>query len=166
MLTGDHHQLALSERGRDAEVLLDQQDRETFLLESPKGRDHPLDDCRRKAFGGLVHDDQLRVGDEGAPDREHLLLAARELRTAVALPLGETREEVVDAFSRPVLAAVRSRAARRDSKVLVDRERREQPAPLWHVADAAAGDLVGLPADQLLPLEADRPVRCWVGLCP
>ena len=30
---GDHHQLALGERGRHAEVLLDQQDREALLLE-------------------------------------------------------------------------------------------------------------------------------------
>ena len=32
----------------------------------------------------------------GAPDREHLLLTARELGAAVALPLGEAREELVD----------------------------------------------------------------------
>ena len=39
--------------------------------------DQPLDDGRREALGRLVHDQQLRVGQQRAADREHLLLAAR-----------------------------------------------------------------------------------------
>jgi hypothetical protein len=43
--------------------------------------------------------------------------------------------------------------------VLVDGERLEQPAPLRHVPDAGAGDLVGRAAEDLLALEGDRPRR-------
>src|SRR5262245_18523075 len=97
----DHHELALRQRRRDAEVLLDQQDAEPLLLERPEGLDQQLDDRRSEALGGLVHDQQLRVQHQGAADREHLLLSARELRSAVPLSLGEAWEELVDPGSVP-----------------------------------------------------------------
>ncbi len=107
--------------GRDAEVLLDQEDAQALLLELAERLDQHLDDRRREALGGLVHDQQLRVRDQGAADREHLLLAAGELGAAVALALGEPREELVDAVDRP---AARCRSAlatmRRCSSTLSD----------------------------------------------
>ena len=102
----DHDELALGERGRDAEVLLDEEDREPLRLEELERLDEALDDRRREALRGLVHDEDPRVRDEGAADREHLLLAAGELGSTVALPLGEAREQLVDALARP-FAAVR-----------------------------------------------------------
>ena len=56
-----------------------------------------LDDRRREALGRLVHDQQPRVEQQRAADREHLLLAAGELRAAVPAALGEAREQLVDA---------------------------------------------------------------------
>ena len=86
-----------------------------------------------------------------APDREHLLLATRELRAAVALALGEPREELVDALARPLAARLRAgRAPRGDPQVLVDGERREEATALRDVADAVPRDLVRLAADELL----------------
>ena len=154
----DHDELALGERGRDAEVLLDEEDREPLCLEELERLDEPLDDRRRKALRGLVHDEDPRVRDERATDREHLLLAAGELRSAVALPLGEAREQLVDALARP-LAAVRLAPAARDAQVLVDRERREEAAALGHVPDASPRDLVRGDADEFLPVEEDRALR-------
>src|SRR5215470_6071892 len=59
-------------------VLLDQHDREPLRLE-PADRRHDLrDDLRRQPLGRLVHQEDARVRHERAPDREHLLLAARE----------------------------------------------------------------------------------------
>ena len=51
------------------------------------------------------------------------------------------------------------RARADHAQVLVDAERREEPAALRHVADAAGGDLVRGLAEQLVALEADRPGR-------
>ncbi len=59
------------------------------------------DDDGREAFGRLVHDQQLRVGQQRARDRQHLLLAAGELAAAIVLALGEAREGVVDALDGP-----------------------------------------------------------------
>ena len=57
------------------------------LDERLEGLDQLLDDRRREPLGGLVHDQQRRVREQRAADREHLLLAAGELRAAVPLAL-------------------------------------------------------------------------------
>src|SRR5205085_10586676 len=85
-------------------------------------------------------------------DREHLLLAAGELRAAVALALGEAGEQLVDLRRRPAAVA---RAPGEHPQMLVHRKRAEEPASLRHVADPELRDLVGGLADQLLALEAD-----------
>ena len=124
---GDHHELALGDRGRHAEVLLDQQNREALLRELLERLDQVLDDRRREALGGLVHHEERRVGEQSAADREHLLLTAGELCAAVSLALGEPREELVDALDVQPLEV--SRVAEHP-QMLVDRERREQATAL------------------------------------
>src|SRR6185295_17948250 len=67
-------------------------------------RDRPPDlgdDERCEPFGRLVEDQQQRIGEQRAADREHLLLAARELLAAVVEPLGEARKRRQDALERP-----------------------------------------------------------------
>ena len=59
----------------------------------------------REAFGRLVHQDQRRVGHQGAPDRQHLLLAAAERAAGIVEPLGELRKLGQHGVERPVLAA-------------------------------------------------------------
>ena len=86
-------------------------------------------------------------------DREHLLLAAGELRAAVALALGQAREELVDGPGRPAAAVRRAE----HPQVLLRGERREEAPPLRDESDPRAGDLVGLLARDLLAAEADRP---------
>src|SRR5205085_5862946 len=83
-----------------------------------------------------------------------LLLAAGELRAAVALPLGEPREQLVDLRRRPAAASVATPPGEH-SQMLVHRQRAEEPPSLRHVADPELRDLVGSLADQLLILEAD-----------
>ena len=102
--------------------------------------DQVLDDRRREPLGGLVHDQQLRVRQERAADREHLLLAAGELRAAVLLALGEAREELVDRGRRPARRrAAARRIMRRCSSTESDGNSRR---PCGHVADPEPGDLV------------------------
>src|SRR5439155_9367139 len=110
-------ELALGDRRCHAEVLFDQQDRKPFLFELRERLDEVLDDRRRKALGGLVHDQERRVRDQGARNREHLLLTAGELRTTVALALLQPWKELVCAFHRP---ALRAAAPTDHSQMLVD----------------------------------------------
>ena len=106
---------------------------------------------------GSSINEHLRVRDERASDREHLLLAARELRTAVALPLRQTWEQVVDTLTGPFAATVRRRTAGRDAEVLVDGERREEATTLRNVAEPQPGDLVRLQADEFSAVEPNGP---------
>ncbi len=144
----DHHADAVGDRHRHAEVLLDQEDgNPAFGGKRAQRLGDLVDDHRRQAFGRLVHDEQLGPQQESAPDREHLLLAARKLGAAVGAPLRQAREHRIDAVD---LALARCDQAQR----LVDRERRPDAAALRHVGDAAPGDLVRCAAEDLL---ADQP---------
>ena len=82
--------------------------------------DQVLDDRRREPFRGLVHDQERRVRQQRAADREHLLLSTGELRAAVLAALGEPREELVDALDRPAPGA--ASAPGDHPQVLVHRE--------------------------------------------
>ena len=49
---------------------------------------------RREAFGGLVEEQQARVGHQRSADGQHLLLAARELIAAMVEALGEAGKKL------------------------------------------------------------------------
>src|SRR5262249_38621335 len=88
---------------RDLGVLLDQQQRQIVLaFEAVESGEQSIDDDRGEALERLVHQQQRRIAHQRAADRQHLLLAARELVTAIAAPLGERREKVVDPGERPL----------------------------------------------------------------
>src|SRR5713226_2939324 len=69
------------------DVLLDQENRLAFALQARDGAADLGDDQRRKAFGGLVHQQHSRISHERPPDREHLLLAPRERARHLLQPL-------------------------------------------------------------------------------
>ena len=74
-----------------------------------------VDDRRGEPGGGLVEQDQARIGDERPGEREHLALAARERARTGAPPLVEQREHLDDALdlrarrSLPTTRALSSR---------------------------------------------------------
>ena len=120
--------------------------------------DHLLDDHRRQAFGRLVHHQQLRLEQQRPADRQHLLLAARELRAAVAAcarpGAGTSRR-----CDRPRAAAAPPGAGSRRPT-----ERRPDAPALRHVGDAAPGDSVrrqaagsARPHRRMLPLRRHQP---------
>ena len=149
----DHHADAIGHVDRDAEVLLDQQHRDLALGGQPAQRGHHLlDDDRREPFGGLVHHQQARLEQQGAADRQHLLLAAGKLRAAMALALCQPREHGIDALH---VTPPRCHEAQR----LVHRERGPHAPPLRDVGDAGASDLVRREAEDLLAREPDA-ARC------
>src|SRR5215469_3831509 len=88
--------MAVGEGRGEVKVLLDQQDREALL---PKPADHPADllhDYRREALGRLVQQQHGRAGAQHSADRQHLLLAARELGPLAAAAFPEIGENRVD----------------------------------------------------------------------
>ncbi len=110
--------------------------------------DHAPDlghDQRREPFGGLVEDQQARVGHQRAADGKHLLLAARELLAAMRKPLGQARKGGHHAVEGPGAAAVDARALAHH-EVLAHREVREDAAAFGHIADAQARHFLGRPA--------------------
>ncbi len=88
-------------RGK-AEILLDQKKVKPFCF---KVADHVadlLDDDRGQPLGRLVEQQQPGAGAQDAADRQHLLLAARELGALAAPALqevGEDRVDLVDAHA-------------------------------------------------------------------
>src|SRR5437016_829281 len=92
---GDHDQLPVCQRSCHAEVLLDEQEGDPFVLEALAGVHELFDYGRREPLGRLIHDQELRVEQQRATDCEHLLLTSGELRSAVPLPLGKARKELV-----------------------------------------------------------------------
>src|SRR6185503_15597814 len=99
------HVVAVRYLGQRLHVLVDDEDRETLALELS---DRAVDlgaDQRREAFCRFVQDEEARVGHQCPGNREHLLLAARELIAVVAPPRFEVRKELEHPLERPVAFA-------------------------------------------------------------
>src|SRR5882672_10458595 len=138
-------------------VLLDQQDRHAlFLVDAPDdGEDLPHQD-RRQAKRRLIEQQQRRAVHQRAPDREHLLLAARELSGRLVQPFPEPRKISVDEFqivSDGVAVLARIGA---HHQVLAHAQERKHLAPLGHVAKTEPHDLVGFHALDRLAEKFDR----------
>jgi hypothetical protein len=90
-------------------VLVDHQDRLAARAQRPEAAPDLLAHQRRQPLGRLVEDQQARLGDQGAADREHLLLAAGELVAEVVAP---SRRRGNSSKTRPMRsAALLARAA-------------------------------------------------------
>src|SRR5712691_11437677 len=148
-----HHVVTVGHRGREAEVLLDQQDREALGLEAPDRGADLLDDDGREPLGGLVEQEELRAGPQDPRDRQHLLLTARELRALAPKPLPEVGEQAEDRVeAEPARADLG-----RQQQVLLDVEAREDSTLLGAEGDPAPRDHVRRLVDQLRAAESDRP---------
>ena len=122
---------------RHADILLDHEHRHVAIL--AEAHQHLLDlgdDDRRQSFGRLIHDQQMRIGQKRARDREHLLFAAGELTAAMVLAFGKPGEGLVDALDGPGTAP----HSGGEFEMLVDAERAPQAPALRDVTDTEARD--------------------------
>src|SRR3954449_9178808 len=162
-LLDDHVPVGEARQGVD--VLVDDDDRLALALEALQAGPDLGPDERRQALRRLVEDEELRVRHQGPADREHLLLAAGELRAEVVAALLQPREQLVDALERP--ARRPGAGGRGRDEVLVHGERREHLPALGHEADAALGDPVWREPGKRAALEDDlaaaRPLGTHLG---
>src|ERR1700757_590196 len=89
------------------------------------------------------------VGDQGAAAPEHLLLATRELVAEIAAAFLKPRKQLVDARLGPWAGQGHG------GEILLDGERFEDVALLWHPADAGKGALVRAQRRDVAAIEAD-----------
>ena len=97
-----------------------------------------VDQDRREAERGFVHDDGAGLGHHGPAEGEHLLLAAGQGRGgAVQAVLHAQRHQLQGGIQPPLrLGAVAARAISAKHQVLPARQLTEQAAPLGHQHDA------------------------------
>ena len=77
-----------------------------------------LHDDRRQALGRLVEQQQVGAGAQDAGDRQHLLLAARQLGALAAPPLLQVGKELVDLARRSCRPACTTGGSSRFSSTL------------------------------------------------
>src|SRR5262249_35399853 len=138
-----------------AHVLLDDEDRVPLLADAADQVEQAEHHDRGQPHRRLVEQDELGARHEGAPHREHLLLAAREAARPLAGALGEDGEEAVHALDALREAGPRRRQERAHLEVLGDAQLGEEAPALRHVGDAVGHDLVGRAPGQLGALERD-----------
>src|SRR5438067_649953 len=120
------------------DVLVDEEKRQAIRLQLGNRAVDLLAYERRETFGRFVEDQEARVGHQRAPDRKHLLLAARELVAVVRLPLTELRKEREHALERPPTAAPRGR-----DQVFAHRQVGEYLSSLGDEAEARLRNPIG-----------------------
>src|SRR5258705_721766 len=132
------HDIAALRHGADhVEILLDENDGDVGLaIKVHDGAGDILDNRRLDAFRWFVEQDQRRVADHDAPDRQLLLLAAGQRSGLLGAPFGENGKRAVDP---PVVSGL-DLAARHftDLDGFLDTHARKNVATLRHVADAEA----------------------------
>ena len=97
--------------------------------------------CGARPFRRLVHQQHARIAHQRAADRQHLLLAAGQMRGDLLVPLMQTRKHGEHRVRGPrrVLAAG-IRLARGDHQVLAHGQALEDAAALRHQRHAARRD--------------------------
>src|SRR6266849_6569657 len=149
-----HDHVLVGESLGEVKVLLDQQDGQAELALDPSQRALDLEDDRRlDALGRLVEHEELRLRQERASDREHLLLAARQDAALACQERRERREQLERLVQRGGAPA----AEECHAQVLLHGQMGENLAPLRDVADAGARPTVWRPPGDLGAVEAHLP---------
>jgi hypothetical protein len=146
---------------RDVDALLDEDDRRPLVADGAHDFEELLDDHRRQTEGELVDHEHLRFGKEGHAERQHLLLATRQVGGGFVETLAKDREHLLhdrESFLGPPLVILHPG---RDSEVLAHGQCGEHALAARHHGDAEGGDLVRRRVGDVTPVEDDRPVA-WL----
>src|SRR5438552_1266252 len=141
--------------GHVMDVGLGDQDRSAQLGDRRDTLAHGRDDRGREPLEGLVEQEQVGVEREGPRDREHLPLAAAQLRALAPRVPPEHREDAVGELDALRGGAPPGPRPRGDLDVLGHGEVGEDPAVLRRPPDAEPRDLVRPAAVDGLAAELD-----------
>ena len=140
---------------RPFDVLLDQQQRRALVAQAAEQLAHLLDQHRHDALRRLVEQDHLRLGDHGAGDRQHLLLAAGHRDGLLVEALRQARKGLGDARSIAARSPALGRRATRPSRRFSAHRQAGHDAPLLrHVGQAQAEARMGRQRQQFLARES------------
>ena len=141
-----------------AHVLFDQEDRQPLRVDLAQRAEDALHDDRRQTHRRLVKQQQARPGQQRAADREHLLLAARQVAGQAADALVQAREQrqhpLEIAGDGSAAGPVSRPAVGTELQVLAHRQGRQDGAAFCDLHQAAFDDLVRLQPGQIFALEA------------
>src|SRR5437867_1656089 len=150
------HVASVREPERARHVLLDEHDRRAVAIDTLQSVEDELHRHRRQPEARLVQQEEPRAGHEPAPDRAHLLLAARQRPGQLPLALAQAGEEREDKLER-VVPPPPVRGAPAELEIVSDRHRGKELAPLRHVGDAPRDDLGRSETIEPRALEFDAP---------
>lgn len=134
------------------DVLVDDEYRLPFLLQFADALPDFFAYEGRQPFGGFVKNEQAGIGQQGARNGQHLLLAPGKLAPHGAASLFQAGKQPIRLGQVP-----RPRAPGRGDEVFFDAEVRGNVPALWHQAYAQAADAVWRHAGDGLPLENHLP---------
>src|SRR2546425_5659951 len=150
------HVASVRELERARHVLLDEHDRHAVAIDPLQSVEDELHRHRRQSEARLVQQQEARARHEPAPDRAHLLLAARQRPGKLTLTLVQAREEREDELERIVpVAPVRGPATK--LQIVAHRHRGKELAPFRHMSDAPRDDLGRPQTVEPRALEFDTP---------
>src|SRR5262249_53610334 len=98
-----HHVTGTGDSSRTADVLLHEQQRDALAAHSGKRFENFTHDHRGQAFGRFIHKQELWRSDQGADDRQHMLIAAGEGLAELATSLAQARKETEHAVEPAAL---------------------------------------------------------------
>src|SRR5438105_12818324 len=82
-------------------ILLNQQNRNPLVAHLRHDAKYFPDHQRGQPLRRLIEDEELWVEQQSPTDRQHFLLAAGKLATAMKFALGQSREKLVDTLGSP-----------------------------------------------------------------
>src|SRR2546425_3252637 len=138
-------------------VLLDEQDRGALLVDVADDLEDRLHQDRCEPHRRLVEEHDLRPRHQRAPDREHLLLAARKRPALLVQAFLQAREEAEDALLVLLDALHVVSRERAHLQVLADGHARKDAPALGRVRDAEPDDLVRRELREVLAAERQLP---------
>ena len=139
--------------------MLHQQNRGAALaVDAHHDLENLFGELRRQAQTGLIQQDQVGVGHQGARDRQHLLLSAGEQAGVLGSALTQDGEVVVHTFdvlgdTLTVLAGVGAH-----QQVVAHAQQREHFASLGYMTQALLHNKCGVLGGDVAALEFDRPL--------
>ena len=141
---------------RDVERLLDDDHRESLLLELAHDLEQRLDGHRRKAERQLVDEQYLGFVDQRHGEGEHLLLSPGQVARRRLPPLDEDRESPECGLAAPARVAAVVQVGRHP-KVLLDGQRAEHRVAAHELHDPDAGPQFGIGVGDRASVEAHDP---------